>query len=68
MQGSEASQAIKGPNAKIALRELKVLARATPQCKEDLVRALMRNGRKVAVCGEGTNDAPSLAAANIGFA
>jgi P-type Ca2+ transporter type 2B len=48
--------------------ELKVLARAAPNDKLLLVHGLMTHGKTVAVTGDGTNDAPALIRANIGFA
>ena len=46
---------------------LKVLARARPEDKYKLVRGLMMLGHKVAVVGDGTNDAPALSIANVGI-
>jgi Ca2+-transporting ATPase len=46
---------------------LKVLARSRPDDKRVLVERLKDLGRVVAVTGDGTNDAPALAAADIGF-
>jgi Cu+-exporting ATPase len=39
-----------------------------PQEKAELVRRLRRDGARVAVAGDGINDAPALAAAEIGIA
>ena len=46
---------------------LRVLARASPEDKRVLVTLLKDIGETVAVTGDGTNDAPALAAADVGF-
>lgn len=46
---------------------LQVLARSSPKDKEDLVKCLKRLGETVAVTGDGTNDAPALKKADVGF-
>jgi Ca2+-transporting ATPase len=50
------------------LREVDVIARATPPQKLTLVRALRETGDIVAVTGDGVNDVPALQAADIGIA
>jgi Cu+-exporting ATPase len=45
-----------------------VHARFPPSAKYDLVLALQRSGARVAVAGDGINDAPALAAADVGIA
>ncbi|HEV8489067.1 MAG TPA: cation-transporting P-type ATPase [Candidatus Limnocylindrales bacterium] len=51
-----------------ALRDLHVVARATPDQKLRLVRAAVAGGRTVAVTGDGVNDAPALQRADVGVA
>jgi Ca2+-transporting ATPase len=48
--------------------KLQVLARSSPEDKRILVRTLKELGETVAVTGDGTNDAPALKMADIGFA
>ncbi|KAK9477016.1 hypothetical protein V1514DRAFT_145018 [Lipomyces japonicus] len=48
--------------------KLQVLARSSPQDKRLLVQRLKRLGETVAVTGDGTNDAPALTMADVGFA
>ena len=49
-------------------KRLKVIARATPEDKFLLVFGLKQLGNIIAVTGDGTNDAPALKEAHVGFA
>jgi len=44
------------------------LAQATPEDKLRLIRTEQAKGKLVAMCGDGTNDAPALAQADVGVA
>jgi len=44
------------------------LAEATPEAKLKLIREQQTQGRLVAMCGDGTNDAPALAQADVAVA
>jgi K+-transporting ATPase ATPase B chain len=44
------------------------LAEATPEAKMQLIRAEQAKGKLVAMTGDGTNDAPALAQADVGMA
>jgi potassium-transporting ATPase ATP-binding subunit len=44
------------------------LAQATPEAKLKLLRDEQAQGKLVAMCGDGTNDAPALAQADVGVA
>jgi len=72
----ENHKAIEGPNfRKLSdeevdqiLPNLRVMARSSPTDKLRLVKRLRYQGEVVAVTGDGTNDAPQLAEADVGFA
>jgi calcium-translocating P-type ATPase len=70
VQGKDpADEMIAHPEAMLSIRKnLKVLARSSPQDKYVLVAGLNNLGDIVAVTGDGTNDAPALKRANVGFA
>jgi K+-transporting ATPase ATPase B chain len=44
------------------------LAEATPETKLDYIHRMQEGGRLVAMTGDGTNDAPALASADVGVA
>lgn len=50
------------------IKNLDVLARSRPEDKYALVTGLINKGIVVAVTGDGTNDAPALKKADVGFA
>ncbi len=47
---------------------MKVMARSRPEDKYLMVTGLRQMGHTVAVTGDGTNDAPALKKADVGFA
>ena len=53
---------------KSIIRELRVMSRSAPEDKYALVTGLIQLDNVVAVTGDGTNDAPALKKAHIGFA
>jgi len=72
---TEGGQAIEGPEFRklspeamdTLIPNLQVMARSSPTDKFTLVRRLKSHGQVVAVTGDGTNDAPALKEAHVGF-
>jgi magnesium-transporting ATPase (P-type) len=70
------SQAITGPEMdamsddeiKVAVQKYNVFARASPQNKIRIVKALQSQGEVCGMTGDGVNDAPALKAADMGVA
>ncbi|KAK2591361.1 plasma membrane calcium [Conoideocrella luteorostrata] len=58
---------LRDADMKALLPKLQVLARSSPEDKRILVVKLKELGETVAVTGDGTNDAPALKAADVGF-
>lgn len=59
--------AMSDPEAKEAIKTLRILSRARPEDKARLVGLLQENGEVVAVTGDGTNDALALKQAQVGL-
>lgn len=57
------AQAVAG---KLGIDEVR--AGVLPEAKKDLIDQLRREGHKIAMAGDGVNDAPALAAADVGLA
>ncbi|KAK0742473.1 hypothetical protein B0T21DRAFT_361461 [Apiosordaria backusii] len=66
LEGPEFRNMTKAQQDEIIPR-LHVLARSSPEDKRILVKRLKDKGETVAVTGDGTNDAPALKMADIGF-
>jgi Cu+-exporting ATPase len=60
---ARAAQAVAG---KLGIDEVR--AGVLPEAKKDLIDQLRRDGHKIAIAGDGVNDAPALAAADVGIA
>lgn len=59
---------MKDDKIKDILPRLKVIARCAPSTKLRLVTLAQETGMSVAMTGDGTNDSPALARADVGFA
>ncbi|KAF5211134.1 hypothetical protein E0198_002426 [Clavispora lusitaniae] len=62
-----AFRALSDEERRAIVPELRVLARSSPEDKRILVQTLRAAGEVVAVTGDGTNDAPALKLADVGF-
>lgn len=66
MEGPKFRQLSKKERLRI-VPKLRVLARSSPEDKKLLVKTLREMGEVVAATGDGTNDAPALKLADVGF-
>jgi Ca2+-transporting ATPase len=67
LQGGEPLDRLADQELSARLASHTVVARATPADKRRIVRLLQGRGEIVAVTGDGINDAPALAAADVGI-
>ena len=68
VEGDEFRMLTREQLAALDLEKIKVFARVSPQDKLTIIRLWRLRGKIVAMTGDGINDVPSLAAADIGIA
>ncbi len=68
MMSGDRTAAVRGVAEQVGLQADEVLAQMRPQDKCDAMVRLQQTGRRVAMMGDGINDAPVLAQANVSFA
>jgi Ca2+ transporting ATPase len=69
LDGKEPKEKVKNKEEFVKIwKNLSVLARSRPEDKYLLVTGIKEMGDTVAVTGDGTNDAPALKKADVGFA
>lgn len=61
-------EAVESIGGTVGIRSENIKSSLTPQEKAGIISNLQGEGRKVAMVGDGINDAPSLAAADVGIA
>ena len=64
----DGARAVGAVAREVGIPEERVRAEVVPAGKGEVVAALKGDGRVVAMVGDGVNDAPALAAADVGFA